>query len=172
MKFVWEYKWYVLGFLLLPLLTVFCLSMPYLRINGLNSLYYSLKPWGLQIFRDKQTLWSVIGILSAGLGVVIGLTARQQEKEKEKIGAINAFYEEIIGNINQIFTGEMEQVYDTDGLQRIKDHFNSSIKDFDRFRKIHELYNELNFYREVQLAIRWVVPLWLQKDSFQLATSF
>lgn len=172
MKSALEYKWFILGFLLLPLFTGIYLLTPYVRILGFPGLYYQTKPWGLQVFHDKQTLWSVVGILSAGLGVIIGLTVRQQEIEKEKMGAIYSFYEEILRNINQIFSGELERVYDTDGLQRIKDHFNSAIKDFNKFRKIHELYNELNFYREVQVAVRWGAPALVTERQFSTCNKF
>lgn len=142
---------YVIGFITLPILLSLLLLLPYPPFDSLPcaEIYHLLKPYGLQVFGSKSTMWGYMGVLSAAIGVLLGFVW-QEIQRKQRIGSlIKSLKEEVRRNIGQLFTGEVERPFYYEIFEIINKDYSDFIHDHNRMRKLAALYDELRFFQEI-----------------------
>lgn len=159
------YIFALIGVFILPTLLSVLLLLPYISV-GHSYVYYLLKPYGQQIFNEKQTLWAFVGIMSAALGILLGFLYKDvYENNKYRI-LVKALYEEILRNIDLIFTGEVERLYSFFTFDRINQEFIDKVKNIDRFKFIRLIYDEYSYYREIIKIFRLNDPNIVTEKQF------
>lgn len=143
---------YFLGFLILPFLLTCILLFPFIptfKTWGLSNLYYLLKPYGLQIFGSKSAMWGYMGVLSAAIGLFVGFLYEDWQRIMRAKNLVKSLREEILNNIQLLFTGEVERPFYYNIFDTIKNEYSEFIVNINRFRLITALYDELRYYREI-----------------------
>lgn len=135
-------------FLALPLLLSVVLLLPII-LPQYSFIYYSLKPFGQQLFGNKQALWAYLGVISATTAVFIGFLYNEHIKKNQFISTVYAFYEEILRNIDLIFSGEVERSYAFTIFEKINCDYINKLENLDKYRAIRRVYDELYYYREI-----------------------
>lgn len=154
----WKFYLYaILGFLLIPAVLCALLLSPYFpqQYSFLHSVYVWLKPYGRQVFVDKQSLWGYAGVLSAAVGVLMGLIYKERLEQQKFKKAIYALYYEFLRNVDNLFTGEVERSFSSDAFEKINRDYADKIKGATKFYLQRKIYDELYYYREI-LRTYWI----------------
>lgn len=151
------YLFAIIGFLIAPVALCVLLLSPYFppQYSFVHSIYILLRPYGRQVFTDKQSLWGYVGVLSAALGVFIGLIYKERLEQQKFEKAIYSLYYEFLRNTDNLFTGEVERPFSFDAFERVSREYVDKIKDFAKFDSQRKIYDELYYYREI-LRTHWI----------------
>jgi len=109
----------------------------------------------MQIFGTKEAMWGFIGVLSAAIGILIGFIFQNQQRKERAKNLVNSLYEEILNNIELLFTGEVERPYYYEAFENIKRDYSDIIQNNKAFRDIRILYDELRYYQEIIKFFRY-----------------
>lgn len=155
------YTFAILGFIFIPALLSLVMLLPIL-CPQYSYIYYLLRPYGVQIFADKQSLWGFVGVLSAAVGILIGFIYKECRDTQEFAQAIGALYHELLRNIDLLFTGEVERPSLFEAFERVSREYANKIGDAEKYRMLRQIYDELYYYREILRAH------WLSIRSFRV----
>lgn len=112
-------------------------------------LYELFKPFGKQIFGTKEAMWTALGVFSVIITFFIGIYLNEVEKRNNTIKSIKLLKEEIINNIETLFTGEVERPASFEAFENVKRNLIDSIRDVKKFEDMRRLYDELKYYQEI-----------------------
>lgn len=148
------YLLYILGFIAVPFILVVLSLIPY--ITPFGYVYYILKPYANQVFGSKEAMWGYVGVLSAAIGILIGIIYNDNQRKIRAKNLIYNLYDEILSNISLLFTGEVERPFYYEAFEIIKKDYSDFIKNREQFREIRALYDELRYYQEIVKYFRLV----------------
>src|SRR6266702_3939019 len=118
------------------------------------NLYKIVVPFGKQIFGTKEAVWTAVGILSAIATFFVSMSFNELEKKRNTEVAIEAFRMELVNNIDNIFSKEVERPSYFEAFENLKRNYSDIIKDKNKFEELRILYDELTYYQEI-LKIYW-----------------
>lgn len=119
----------------------------------LNSLYPFFSYYGVQLFGTREALWVFVGIAIALGGVVLNIEYQEKIQLKRVRSIVKSFKEEILSNVERLFTGEVERPLSRIIFELINRDFFEYIKNIKKYRDLVVLYDSLYYYQEV--VTRW-----------------
>lgn len=165
-----KYKFYlvsIIGIGVLPTLLTVALLLPYINNGQFSYVFYSLKPFALQVFKDKQTLWSFAGIITAAFGILLGFLYKDFSDRGKFDSLVKALHAEMLRNFDLLFTGEVERPYSFEVFDTFSKKYIDEIKDINKYSDfVRRVYDELYYYREIVKIWRVNEPLIVTEKQF------
>lgn len=156
---------------------VLCLSIilsPYLNVWGRGSIYYTLKPFFLQIFGSKESMWVFLAFFIIPIQEIYKSI---KENKNNVIGRINArkgLIEEMESNMDSIFSNNVDKPTKNYWFEQIDNDLVTfpSTRSKQEWKDFSQLYKEIVYYQDLVRAYFWGKQLDVAEYQFVLQIKF
>lgn len=161
-------------FLLLLVLCLTVILSPYLNVWGRGSTYYTLKPFFLQIFGSKESMWVFLAFFIIPIQEIYKSIKENRNNVVSRINARKGLIEEMESNMDSIFSNNVDKPTKNYWFEQIDNDLVtfSFIRNKQEWKDFSQLYKEIIYYQDLVRAYFWGKQLDVAEYQFVLQIKF